>query len=320
MGTPAETRTAIASMPPTDTALVVAADSIASRGTARDLLTWASRGGHLIVACAGADRLRNDWRDTEVPKPADSGPLLEWLRIGFAPGEVGSRHRIDFGDGENLRLECDDKIAVDAGLWNLDIVAGDDERAVLASFPYQIGRVTLLASATPFRNRWIGNADHAAIFHHLVHLEPVTSVLFLSKSRVNFWRLLAENAWMPLVATALLIALWLWRHLPRFGPAIPPDDSRTRNFGAQLDEAGAFLDNRAGPAALLAAARRSVLHAATQRGLAADAPDFIDHLAVRAGLPAENVRAALRDDAAVNDTITLAATLQRLHRNLGPDL
>ena len=121
---------------------------------------------------------------------------------------------------------------------------------------------------------------------------------------------------MPLAATALLIALWLWRHLPRFGPAVPADHSSVRHFGTQLDEAGAFLSSRAGSDALLAAAQRSVVQAAARSGLHSDAPDFMEQLAARAGVSPAALQRALAGKHSDHDLITTAATLQKLRHSL----
>lgn len=315
MGLSARTLNALTGMPDPDTALVIPADAITSRGAARQCLNWAGNGGHLIFVCSGTDRFFNDWSEREHSVPGNYDPLLRELRVEVSKLKSQSSDKVDFGDGTELVLNARDQAGLDVSVLNTDILVGTKDSAKVASFPYFSGRVTLIASAVPFRNRWIGDADHAAIFYNITQLEPVSSVLFISRSKVNLWQMIVEHAWMPLVSTVLLVVLWLWRHLPRFGPALPGDDSRVRNFGTQLDEAGTFLSDRAGPGALLSAARRSVLQAAARAGLHAESPDLMPHLAARAGMQASVVRSALEDDSA--DLATSAATLQKLQQNLG---
>ena len=55
-----ETRQSIGT-PSIGTAVFIPAEAIASRGAAKEMLSWAGRGGHLIVACTGTDRFHNDW-------------------------------------------------------------------------------------------------------------------------------------------------------------------------------------------------------------------------------------------------------------------
>ena len=311
MGTPAETRTALGALPETDTVLFLPLEAINSRGAARQMVFWASRGGHLIVACSGTDRFRNDWHDRSEPDIPQNHPLLEELRVNFLIDGGTPAGTVDFGDGDEMRFASHTGASLDVSRRYPDIAAGSAASTALASFRHNGGRITLLASATPFRNRWLDEQDHAAILHQIIHLENAASVLFISSSKVNLWGMLMEHAWMPLTATVLLIAFWLWRHLPRFGPAIPPDYSSVRHFGTQLDEAGTFLYDRAGPAALLASARKSVLQAAVRNGLRSDAPDFMEQLAARSGLPAATVQHALTDISDKADIITAAATLQK---------
>jgi hypothetical protein len=319
MGTPTETRATLANMPGTYTALVVPTDAITSRGASQQMLDWAMRGGHLIVACSATDRFHNDWTDGDPRGPEDYEPILEALEVRVSKG-APKNLTVDFGDGRELRFDRDIEAGLDVRMLNHDVLAGSGDSAILVSAPHYSGRITLLASAMPFRNRWIGDADHAAIFYEITRLQPANTVLFISKSRMNLWQMLMEHAWMPLVATVLLIVLWLWRNLPRFGPAVPSDTSIVRHFGTQLDEAGTFLSDRAGQAALLGAARRSVLHAAAQRGLHPDAPDFIEHLSARSSLPAAAIQSALHDDSSTSDVISAAATLQKLQQSVGATL
>jgi hypothetical protein len=132
--------------------------------------------------------------------------------------------------------------------------------------------------------------------------------------------MLMEYAWMPLTAVVLLILLWLWRHLPRFGRALPADQSSVRHFGTQLDEAGLFLSDRAGHDSLLASARRSVLQAAAQRGVPAEGENFTENLAARTGIPAADINDALHNHSDTGDLIAAAATLQKLQQSLGVSL
>jgi len=314
MGTPSSTRTALTELPDEDTAIFLPADSIASRGEARRMLNWAHDGGHLLVACSGTSRFHNDHDGTEEAALDEEAPLFRELHIAPADDPPDMEEKVEI-EGVEYDLECPDRAALDINWQDADVIAGAPGEAVIASFPHGRGRVTLLAGATPFRNHRIANADHAAILCALVALEPVHSVLFVARSEVNLWDMLKAYAWMPMTATVLLIVCWLWRHLPRFGRALPADTSAVRHFGTQLDEAGHFLSERAGPAALLRAARRAVLQAAAQRGLQQQAPDFIEHLAARSGLTPAEVSAALLDSTDKN-LITAAAALQKLQHSL----
>jgi hypothetical protein len=314
-GTPSATRPALTELPGGDTAIFLPADSIASRGEARRMLTWARGGGHLIVACSGTSRFHNDHDGAAEADLDRESPIFRELGIAPAESRPDVSQKVEI-DGMEYAMECPDRVALDVTGKPADVLAGDPAEAVLASFSHGIGRVTLLAGATPFRNYHIADADHASLLCALAALEPVQSVVFIARSEVNLWDMLKAYAWMPVLATALLIVLWLWRHLLRFGQAMPADTSAIRHFGTQLDEAGRFLSDRAGPAALLGPARRAVLQAASQRGLHQQAPDFMDQLAARSGLTHSEVSTALLD-ATDKNLIATAAALQKLQHSLG---
>jgi hypothetical protein len=315
IGTPSSTRPGLTELPDADTAIFLPADSIASRGEARRMLSWARGGGHLIVACSGTSRFHNDHDGVEKADLDREAPLFRELGIAPAESRPDMSQEVEI-DGVEYALESPDRVALDVTGQPADVLAGDPAEAVLASFSHGIGRVTLLAGATPFRNYHIADADHASLLCALAALEPVRSVVFIARSEVNLWDMLKAYAWMPVLATALLIVFWLWRHLPRFGQAVPADTSAIRHFGIQLDEAGRFLSDRAGPAALLGPARRAVLQAASQRGLHQQAPDFMDQMAARSGLTHAEVSTALLDSTDKN-LIAAAAALQKLQHSLG---
>jgi hypothetical protein len=323
LGIPAQTRQSIGTLPEPGTAVFIAAGAVASRGAALQMLTWASRGGHLIVACTGTDRFHNDWAENDDFEDSETravSPLLQELSVSFADKPPASPIELSFQDADPVTLKGPEPVGLDLHHRHTDLLAGTDSSAALASFPWSNGRVTLLGSATPFRNRFIANADNAAILYQLVSLESSRSIAFIVAGKTNLWGMLMEYAWMPLVAVVLLIALWLWRHLPGFGPSRPADHSSVRHFGTQLDEAGAFLSDRAGHDALLAPARRSVLQAAAQRGVHVEGENLSENLAARSGIPVAAIDDALHNHSDSGDLIAAAATLQKLQQSLGVTL
>lgn len=320
MGLNTETRQSLGTMPGVHATMFIPAESVASRGSAIQVLEWASNGGHLVVACSDTDRFRNDWRDAEPFEPDYAMALLQELDVALATEDPALFNKITFQDGESATLQSTRRMALNIRWHNADLLAGSEESAVLASFSYRLGRVTLLASAAPFRNRFIENSGNAAILYNLVTLDYARPVIFVFSGKTSLWSMLMEYAWMPLAATVLLIALWLWRHLPRFGPALPADQSAIRHFGTQLDENGKFLSDRAGHDALLASARRSVMQAAAQRGIHGEGQNFEEHLSARTGVPVADIQDALHNHSDSGNLIAAAATLQKLQHSLGVTL
>jgi hypothetical protein len=175
-----------------------------------------------------------------------------------------------------------------------DVVAGDEEAAVLASMRRGSGRVTLVTSGRPWRNRWIGDLDHAGLLEAVAGLQPVTQVIFVNSGRVTFWQLLWQYGWMPVSALGVLMVLWLWRHLTRFGPVVPRETGALRRMAAQLGDQGSFLWMRLPDhGALVESMRHRVLRAAGARGLSEDAEGMHAALAERSGLPEDRVARAM---------------------------
>lgn len=330
-----EVRQVLGAMPDTDTALILPLDSISSRGSAQQMIAWAQRGGHLIVLCSGTDRFRNDWLDFSTTAPGNHEPLLEALDVEVVDDIEKRSGKLEFDADGRLDLSAHDSPALDVssvgsgssgyrsgyysndnGREEPDILCGDEKEASLASFSEGMGRITLVASGNPFRNRWIGDADNAAILQYLVGFEGASSALFVNASRVNLWQMLMRHAWMPLIAAVLLIALWLWRHMPRLGPALPAPEGNLRHFGSQLDEAGMFLEARGTPYQLLLSARNAVTQAAARRGIHTHSSEFEAHLAARTGIPQEDIVLALNSSHPQHIT-RAAATLQKLQVALG---
>jgi hypothetical protein len=320
MGFTVQARQSLGTMPATNATVFIPVDSVSSRGAAKQVLSWAGRGGHLIIACTHTDRFHNDWSDFDDVETRVTPPLLEELDISFASRVPDRSNEFMLHRGKPYTLESPDPVGLDLHSRSTDVLAGDEDSASLASFPWNLGRVTLVASADSFRNRYLEKADNASVLYQLVNLGGNDSLTFIFAGKTNLLGMLMEYAWMPLIAVALLIMLWLWRHLPVFGPAQPADQSSVRHFGTQLDEAGTFLSERAGHDALLGSARRHVLQAAAQRGVSVAGENTAENLAARTGIPAADIQDALHNHSESGDLITEAATLQKLQQSLGVTL
>ena len=111
---------------------------------------------------------------------------------------------------------------------------------------------------------------------------------------------LLEHALPALALTALLIAAWLWRTVPRFGPVAPDPAPVRRRLLDHLRASGRFYWQRRGGDRLLVAARDACL-----RKLARSHPVLVElpraeragRLAALTGISATRVDAALHGDA-----------------------
>jgi hypothetical protein len=190
-------------------------------------------------------------------------PVLD--RLGFRVRPRTEFTRACSVGGRALALEMPPGVGVRGPRewrWQRDAgVVRSEERgpAGVLSVPVGEGRLTVIGDAKPWRNRFVGEQDHAELFWRIVtlHGEP-EGAWFLSHTRISFFALLWEYGWMPLVALGVWIALWLWRSVRRFGPILPDPEPASRDFLGHLDQAGAFLWARAGSTSLAGPVRRRV--------------------------------------------------------------
>ena len=142
-----------------------------------------------------------------------------------------------------------------------EVIRSDDHGvAGVISVPVGQGRLTVLGDGRIWRNRHIGEADHAALFWELMRLHgaPV-GALFFNDIQISFFTLLWEHGWMALTGLATFVLCWLWRSALRFGPLLPDPAPASRDFTGHLSQAGAFLWSRVGGACLVEPLRHAVL-------------------------------------------------------------
>lgn len=300
-------------LPAQNTMLVVPSDAVPSEAFARIALNWAEDGGHLIYLVHGGDFRRDDWNDDALRRSTRSGgdsdtreqPLLKTL--GLTLENTGSHPRVDKVDigGTSCRVSMGEEVVINTTQSNFEVsfLAGGEDHAALASLACGYGRVTVLAQAHLFRNRFIGDDDHAALLLTLARLEPhVNSVRFIRSGKVSLMEMLREHAWRAVAGLAVLLTLWLWRCLPRFGPVCALPTRSQRRFATHLEEAGQFLWRQRMAEVLLQAPRQAVLAAARRTGLRETEVQFYPLLAARSGLSQERVQLAMEGPASHRDS------------------
>ena len=165
----------------------------------------------------------------------------------------------------------------------------------MLSLKHGSGRVTLLNHAQPFRNRYLGDADHAEWLSLLMG-KNWKDVRFVLGFDGSFWALLWEKAWAPLLGVALLTLLWLWKNLPRFGPIREVRLHETQRFAEHLSALGPFYLRIKRPDVLLSAALEAVqtrLQRTLPQLLTIDEDALFKVLSERSQLSLDRVRAAM---------------------------
>ncbi len=135
--------------------------------------------------------------------------------------------------------------------------------------PHGGGRVTVVSSLNFARNGAIAGADNATLAWHVVGAGEAPISIFNRPERLSLWGWLVRNAWPALVGAALLLALWLARIVPRFGPVAPDPLPVRRRLLDHLLAAGRFHWSTRRAGHLVIAARDAAL-----RRLARVRPDF----------------------------------------------
>jgi hypothetical protein len=102
------------------------------------------------------------------------------------------------------------------------------------------GSVVVISSLRPFTNGSLDERDHAALLWFLVADtgRQVVTVQMLRSLSLLGW--LQEHAMAALAALGVLVALWLWRVGPRFGPLRPSEAAPRRSLLEHLRAVGRF--------------------------------------------------------------------------------
>ena len=134
------------------------------------------------------------------------------------------------------------------------------------------------------------------------------AVVFVRGAGLSFWGLAGRHLWPVLCGLAVLLGLWLWKSLSRFGPleAAAPV-AAAQGYDHHLEALGNFHWRLDRATALVSPLRDQLLERAQRicpRSARMD-EEFLLTLAARSGLPKERVWRALAEPVPAD---TLAAT------------
>lgn len=273
----------------------------------REIVAWVEAGGHLIV-------------EAELIGVAD--PLLDLVGVERLRGAAPSKPSpVELADGRKLSVSLFGAMTLQA--------TDADEQGRFVSFDYGDGAVSALVGLHFARNSLIGTDDNAAFLWHLVSLTPAAELqVYLRPERLSLWGFLTRHATPVLLAVTALVALWLWRIAPRFGPVRPDPSPARRRLLDHLRASGRFYWAQGMKGRLVAAARDAAL-----RRIARAQPDFAQasqaertaRVAALAQIPAEDAQRFLSaganpSGAGANlpgaEFIRVMHTAQRIHAAL----
>jgi hypothetical protein len=274
------------------------------------LLEWVAGGGHLIVENE-SHRLPDPILDAlgvkrvQVKTPGQSRPTE--VRLPHAPGPL----KVSLAFGQTL--------AAPEGALRVQ------ERQVtqLVHVRLSRGQATVLNDFGFMRNWTIAQHDHAEFLWQLVRFQPGTGAVFVfdNPQKLSLMQWLADNAWAVLAAGAVLLAVWLWRIAPRFGPMAPDPEPVRRRLLDHLRASGRFQWAAGGAATLAEAAREAALRrvARAQTDFAALTPaERAARLAASFDLPAEEAGRVLRPAQNLQpaEFVNAMRVFQRIHERL----
>lgn len=270
-----------------------------------ELVSWAERGGHLIVE---AEYLG-------VPDPLLDRLAVQRSDVATAPKSLAVE--VPRSD-RKLNVVIPGSMKLTVASPDVRLRAGEQ----LVSFGRGHGVVTVAASLGFARNRAIGAEDHAELLWNLMLLAHNRElVVYWSPAKLSFWEFLKENAAPALIAGALLLALWLWSIAPRFGPVAPDAPPGRRRLLDHLRASGRYFWAKGMRSRLVVAARDAAL-----RRIARSQPDFaaasqsekIARLSSLAEIPKEDAARFLSAAGALRgvDFIRITHHAQRVHSAL----
>jgi hypothetical protein len=286
----------------------------------REIVDWVERGGRLVVDSERwevSDPLLEALGVKNVP-PVDlhKGPTRE---AEPAPREYGVSETTFEWPGAERKLKV-----------NFLPVASDlhdqRKREILASvktgkltialdFDQGAGHVTILPTFRFFTNSQIGKLDNAQ-FAWLVTGAPRADepvMLFLKMDSPPLGEWLWREAWAVVIATCILILLWLARIVPRFGPLAPEPPPERRSLAEHIEASGRYLWSRAESSYLLNALRERVMRAARRRGVPGSSTPSQAAVAIAqlTESPEGAARVALGSAATTDDQFTSTVTTLR---------
>jgi hypothetical protein len=235
----------------------------------QSLLNWVRQGGRLIV---------------EAEPPYLPDPLLDQLGVRRKMVRTAGDRKGGGDDHDNAALV---EIALPTQLapvtvrmnGNVDVQAdgalarfGVRQATTALLLRYGSGHALVLNELDALSNASIGMHDHAAFLWRIVQGDHgIPHVFFFTDPRkLSLVQWLRTNAWSAVAGSALLLLVWLWHAVPRFGPVAPDPERARRRLLDHLRASGRFLWAHGGAQLLVDAARESCL-----RRVARVHPDLI---------------------------------------------
>lgn len=196
--------------------------------------------------------------------------------------------------------------------------------SALSNFDFLVYRGTFDVKEEALQPTHLGKHDHAEMVLRLIRLHPdhakAALRLVWGNDDVSLWAWLADHAALALGSLVLLLVLWLWRVMPRFGPLAPDAAPSEQKLSSHLEAVGRFYWKHMEPAEIYARLRSAFVQRLNERRpgiVLRNAAERNTELAQMAGVRPEAVARALDQHAhTVAELIRNVVLLQRLSQKL----
>ena len=289
------------------------------------LMEWVNSGGYLMLVPEGpgtpdpvvdvfdlvwTDALLESENQDEAPgDPQRNRPPKPSQRPVVVPGTARPL-AVAFQDGLTTVGEDPEWAATDSNYG-----------AHVLHFVHGQGAVTVIAHLDALvSNNGIADYDHAELVSSLLErYQPNGAVVLLTRLGIpTLGEWLVAQAPLALASGALLLAIWLWNVVPRFGVVVPEPSPDRRDLHEHLLAVGRFVRKRGGGDVWLTIVRSAVKGALVRRHPSYGVGD--DDLATRAahtGIPLADLTQAFTGDGTRTDRLVVTMrALQRVERSL----
>ncbi|WP_428240275.1 DUF4350 domain-containing protein [Gynuella sp.] len=247
-------------IPVDDTIMLMDAYGSLSDRRAEALLTWVAGGGHLMVSTDNPYLKDID----HVRDPVFDLFSVERIR-GYDDFDYDQLETLDTLDdltGMNLINHCDvlyaqdtfsfadDDHQVEADFITNDSLDGDSDVFGLIGEPgqyhmlqyqYGDGMISYLVSFKFWQNKTIGCLDHAYILAQLAPTSGNTLHVYYNHDYPNLFVILWRHFYAVVIAAVILLMLWLWSRMMRFGPVRREDNHGQRQILEHIRASAGFL-------------------------------------------------------------------------------
>ncbi len=248
-----------------DTLFVQLSSPLATAGEKDAILYWVGEGGHLVL----------------LP-PRDDSPVIDEFLEEFGLRLVAGTPAPAVDADEDTEAAAEERAAAERELaerneyrltggrpyQQIELVGTSAkvvehfEQVIAARVGYGEGYVSLVSGPWYFTNDYLDNLDNARLFADLVvgEHQPRKVWLTFGAAFTPLWELIWQNAMFVVLAALLLLLLWLWNAIPRFGPRVRETIAARRSIVEHIAASGTFVWRRHGADSLVDGAVTALVH------------------------------------------------------------